>query len=193
MKCKDEGLRRKDERLRAARATQTFGVFFMMKSIALSLAFVFAAHGVSVGRQKKATDDTWVKVSICEITFLLPPDMRKLDTESIDSCIAAFSNGNMSLALDFGFYSSEANKMKTHLDYKKQSITIGGKPGTLEMFIDESAWGRGSGKKYVAHAHVITKPGSLTDMQTSLMLTVRGKSAEAQLLARRIFESVSFQ
>ena len=164
-----------------------------MKYIVLSLAFVFAAHGPGVGRQKKTADGAWVQVSVCQITVLLPPDMRKLESESIDSCVAEFSNGTMSLALDFGSYSSAHNKSKADLQYKRESVTIGGKPGTLETFIDESAWGQLSAKKYVAHAHVVTIPGSRSEMGASLMLTVRGKTAEAQKIARRIFDSVRFQ
>ena len=157
--------------------------------IAITLGAGFS-HGVTYNN----ADDDWIRVEACRISFLLPRNLKRTSSEGVDSCVAEFEDGKMTLYIDYGWYGSPGDNTGG-LQLKKESITVDGKMGQLVTYIDDSLYARKNPlQKYVAHMYVVVKPADADSvMTTSLMMNVRGDSEKKQEIARRIFGSVQFQ
>src|SRR4030095_6501945 len=44
-------------------------------------------------------DDNWIRVEACRISFLIPQNLKRTSREGVDSCIAEFANGKMTLSI----------------------------------------------------------------------------------------------
>ena len=147
--------------------------------------------------------DRWTSVEACQITFQIPRDLKRNRTHGIDSCIVEFENRKLLLSIDYGQYGGAEKKSNVALDFREQSLLVGGKTGTLATYVDNSLYARKHPeRKYVAHVYVVVVaiereplPNgiSLPPTVTSLMMTVRGRSAKELDIADRIFRSVRFQ
>ena len=148
-----------------------------------------------LARQQSGTE-TWVKANVCGITFLLPPDMKNLNSKGVDSCVADFSNGSMSVMVDFGFYGGAHKQSKTDRDFNERPMLIGGKQGTVATYIDDSSFAHQfPGRRYVVYAHVFVKAADRRDplpMDTTLDFVIFGKTLDAQRTGERILCTLVF-
>jgi hypothetical protein len=81
--------------------------------------------------QRRSGSDRWISIRACQITFQIPRNLKRNRREGIDSCIVEFENRNMLLSIDYGRYGSAEKKSDVTLDFKAQSLPVGGKTGTL--------------------------------------------------------------
>ena len=49
-------------------------------------------------------------VHVCHVSFLIPKDVKRTDTQRVDSCVAEFTNEKIRLYLDYGHYTSAKEK-----------------------------------------------------------------------------------
>jgi hypothetical protein len=141
--------------------------------------------------------ETWVKTRVCGITFLLPPDMKNLNSKGVDSCVADFSNGSMSVMVDFGFYGGAHKQSKTDRDFNERTTVVDGRQGTVATYIDDSSFAQQfPERRYVVYAHVFVKAGDRRDpippMDTTLDFVIFGKTVEAQKTGERILRTLVF-
>ena len=156
------------------------------------IAITFGA-AVSRGATYNNAGDNWIRVEACRISFLIPRNLKRTNREGVDSCIAEFANGKMTLSIDYGWYGGPGVNTGA-LQLKKESITVDGRMGQLVTYIDSLYARKNPLQKYVAHMYVVVKPADANGlMTTSLMMTVRGDSEKKQEIARRVFSSVHFQ
>jgi hypothetical protein len=146
--------------------------------------------------QNQVVSDEWVTVHVCHVSFLIPKDLKRTDTQGVDSCVAEFTNEKIKLYLDYGHYTSPKEKSSRDFDFKEQSIMVGGKTARVATYNDDTTYSGGEKPylRYFAHMYVIVKPGEGEPelLPISLMMNVGGKSENVQEIAQRIFRSVSF-
>ena len=139
-------------------------------------------------------NDNWPTVQVCHITLRIPTNLKRNGREGIDSCIAEFEKRDLLLSIDYGWYGGAAKKSDVTVDFKEQPFSIGGKTGTLATYIDDSLYARKHPeRKYVAHLHVVVHQGpSDSPMKTSLMITIRGRTAKQLEIGSRILATIRF-
>lgn len=158
-------------------------------------ALVAVTCGLVSAQDNTAATD-WVRIETCQISLLLPRDLKRTDMQGLDSCIAQFDNNKMLLSIDYGRYGGAARKHETSLEFKEERISIDGKTAQLATYIDDSLDARKNpNRKYVAHLYVEVKllEKERAWMEMSLMIDVHGDSEEVQEVAKRIFRSVRFR
>src|SRR5882762_9362289 len=106
-----------------------------MFRVLVSSLFLTLAH-TSVGftywhAQTFAMTPGWEKVSVCQIRFLIPKNLKNQHAKGIDSCVAEFHNGTMRLAIDAGSFGGDIAKAKTMLDFTEEFAVIDGKKAQL--------------------------------------------------------------
>ena len=163
-----------------------------MTYVTLIAALISATFTVAAPRTHRKDDSATVHV--CHLTIRIPTDLKRNPSEGIDSCVAEFENRDMLLSIDYGWYGGAATKSDDTVDFKEQSFRIGGKTGRLATYIDDSLYARKHPeRKYVAHLYVVVRrSGTHSQMETSLTITVQGRSAKEVEIGLRIFGSVRF-
>jgi hypothetical protein len=165
-----------------------------MRRLLAIAALVAITAGVADAANTNTAGDAWITVNACQISLLLPRDLKRTRREGIDSCIAEFENRKMLLSIDYGWYGGPEKKSDVTIGFKEESFAVGGKTGSLATYVDNSLYARNHPeRKYVSHLYVVVQQGSgYPAMTTSLMMTVRGRSARELEIANRIFRSVVF-
>lgn len=97
-------------------------VFFMVAAILTGV--------VEIGAQ---IPTGWKKVGICEMNFIVPDTLTDEKARGIDSCIAKFRDGKMSVSLDYGHYSG-ISRDDSYLHFKEEKIQISGRQGRLATY-----------------------------------------------------------
>jgi hypothetical protein len=127
----------------------------------------------------------WKKVSLCQLHFLIPKNMKNQNVKGIDSCVADFKNSRMRLAIDYGSYSGAYKNDGTTSDFKEEFTEIDGKKAQLVTFKDRRD------RKFVAGLYVLIHEAQ-DGMKTSLNMSISVKSEEDLETARHIFQSLRF-
>ncbi len=83
-------------------------------------AFMAAVTWGIGSAQDRITVPDWVRVDVCHITLLLPPELKPTDQRGIDSCVAEFADGKMWLYIDYGLYGGAARKNDVTLEFKEK-------------------------------------------------------------------------
>lgn len=164
-----------------------------MRYVILIAALLSATFAVAAPRTQRNDDSATVQV--CHISIQVPSDLKRIPREGVDSCVAEFENRDMLLSLDYGLYGGAAEKSDDTVDFKERFFRIGGKTGRLATYIDDSIDARNHPeRKYVAHLYVVVRRGRVhSQMETSLTITVQGRSAKEVEIGVRIFRSVRFE
>ena len=139
----------------------------------LFLAFAYMYAGLS-NSQAQASDipNGWKKVSLCQLNFLIPKNLKNQNVKGIDSCVAEFRNGKMRLAIDYGSYGGAYKNDSTVFDFKEELTEIDGKKAQLVTFKN---WR--DRRKIVAGLYVLIHVGQ-DGMKTSLNMTITLKNGE---------------
>ena len=153
----------------------------------LFLAFACIYPGLSGSyAQVSEIPKGWKKVSVCQLNFVIPKDLKNQNVRGIDSCVAEFKSSRMRLAIDYGLYSGAYKNDGTTFDFKEEFTEIDGKKAQLVTFKDTR-----DSRKFVAGLYVLIYevPGN---MKTSLNMMINVKSVEDLETAKRIFQSLRF-
>jgi len=155
------------------------------------LAFaVFSSDAVAQG---SATPKGWRKVTACEFSFLVPEETRQRPTSPVDSCLAAFEYKDLSISLDYGWYSApeseEAAKFYGLKNYRSQDVTINGREATLITYDDAM---RPNDISSVTKIHVITSRSTKSPTIVSLLMSFQTKGTSNVDVIKQIYESLKF-
>jgi hypothetical protein len=118
-----------------------------MKRLILSTVFIATAFAVPAfdhaAAQNQAANDEWVTVHVCHVSLLIPKDLKRTDTQGVDSCVAEFTNEKIRLYLDYGHYTGPKEKSVRDFDFKEQSIMVGGKTARVATYNDDTTYSGG--------------------------------------------------
>ena len=158
----------------------------------LFLAFVFCFVGLSSNHaQDSKVPSSWKKVSICNINFFVPKNLKNNNARGIDSCVASFDSEEIGLNIDYGWYGSPSAKYsEEYTDFKEEFIKIDRKKAQLATFRDERM---DSKQNFVARIYVaLGKKLAGVGMTPSLNMTITVRSEKELETARQIFQSIRF-
>jgi hypothetical protein len=127
-----------------------------MKRLLLFSVAMVACVSFSLAQEKSDVPNGWNRINICRISFYAPPDIKKSDMRGADSCVAQFANKDIALYLDYGVYGGPATALGSELEWKQESLSVGGKDAQLTTFVD--ARQSNSGLKFIAALYVVVKP-----------------------------------
>ena len=166
-----------------------------MFRLVVSSLFLTLAH-LSLGftychAQSSTVTPGWEKVSVCQIRFLIPKNLKNQHAKGIDSCVAEFRNGTMRLAIDAGSFGGEVTKAEMMVDFKEEFVVIDGKKVQLITYKDAQTKSK---RKFVAGLYVVLYEAKPKETQTSafLYMSVAGKSEKEIEIAKQIFRSIRF-
>ena len=166
-----------------------------MFRVLVSSLFLTLAH-TSVGftychAQSSTVTPGWEKVSVCQIRFLIPRDLKNQHAKGIDSCVAEFRNGTMRLAIDAGSFGGDITKAETMLDFTEESLVIDGRKVQLITYKHAQTKSK---RKFVAALYVVLYEAKPKETQTSafLYMSLEGKSEKEIEVAMQIFRSIRF-
>ena len=164
--------------------------------IILFLAFAHDCLGSSdIFAQNSEVPFGWKKVSVCQMSFLIPKTLKNRNAEGTDSCIAVFSNSKTALGIDYGWYGSayKINKLNKDyiLDFKEETIKIDGKDAQFATFIDTRTNPK---RNFIARIYVVLDEGKNNEfgMKTSLNMKVAVRNEKEFEIAKQIFQSIRF-
>lgn len=130
----------------------------------------------------------WKKISVCQLNFLIPKNLKNQNVKGIDSCVAEFKNGKMRIAIDYGLYSGTFKNDSTTVDFKEEWREIDGKKAQLATFKYTRARDR---RKFAAGLYVLIYEAQ-DGMKTSLNMTISVKDEKNLETAKQIFQSLRF-
>jgi len=165
-----------------------------MKRLVVIIGALISCGSFSLAQQRSDVPDGWTKINICRISFYAPPDMKNSGINGIDSCVAQFANNDITLYLDYGLYGGPETTRGTDLEWKQESLSVGGKNAQLTTFTDASH--SNSGLKYMAALFVVIKPvepGRERELRpTTLMMSVISDRRADRDAALAIFRTLRF-
>jgi len=156
----------------------------------LFLVFAFSYIGLTSNyAQDSKVPSGWKKVSICDISFIVPKNLKNNNSQGIDSCVASFSSSKIGLGIDYGWYGSASTKYESYTDFKEESIQIDGKKAQLATYIDTRSNAK---RKFVARIYVVLNEPEGGGMTTSLNMTIGVGNEKDLETAKQIFQSIRF-
>lgn len=164
----------------------------MIKFFIKVLFFVFAFGFVGLTdnyAQNSKVASGWKKVSICDISFIVPKNLKNNNARGIDSCVASFSNDKIGLGIDYGWYSSASTKYESYTDFKEEFIQIDGKKAQLATYIDTRS---NDEEMFVARIYIVTNEPEGGGMTTALNMTIGVGNEKDLETAKKIFQSIRF-
>jgi len=123
-------------------------------------------------------------------SFWIPPDMQPLKVQGIDSYVGEYSNKEIRIVFDYGWYSESLPIFSGLLEYEEESIRLNGKKADIATFAlrgDEE--NTEDPFKFGAAMHV----RDLGDGQKKLTMIAKCRDKANVAIAKKILQSVSFQ
>lgn len=163
---------------------------FFIKILFLVSAFGFVGLTDNYAQDSEIASD-WEKISVCNISFFIPKDLKNNNKRGIDSCVASFSNNEIGLTIDYGWYNSPSKKYETYTDFKEEFIEIDGKKAQFATYRHTLM---NANQNLVATIYVVldkTKEHGV-GMTTSLDMTIVVRNEKDLETAKQIFQSIRF-
>jgi hypothetical protein len=133
----------------------------------------------------------WKKVKLLsQISFAIPPDMLERNVQGTDLAIWEHRNNNMLLTVYYGHTAPDFNSLPNPIyEYREEMLELNGKKAKVLTFrLDDSlvnTFGNGD-SKYLSAVYI---PGD----GDNLSMWVNCKSQAEQDVAKKIFQTISFQ
>jgi len=166
-----------------------------MKGLVLTVGAIIACASFPLAQEKSDVPDGWTEINICRISFFAPPDLKNQDLKGIDSCVAQFANNDIALYMDYGLYGGPATARGSELEWKQETLSVGGKDAQLTTFVD--ATHSNSGLKYIASLYVVVKPvesgRERESRPTTLMMSVTSDRRKDRDTALATFRTIRFE
>jgi hypothetical protein len=97
----------------------------------------------------------WKKFEKCGFTFFAPKTVKEQKSIGIDSCIGVFSNKEVLILIDSGWYSGKFKKDNNKLEFIEEAVEINSKMGQLATYYDNRIEPTlDKYKKYIAGLHI---------------------------------------
>jgi hypothetical protein len=163
---------------------------FLVKFLFLAFAFGYIGLTNNCAQDSKIPSG-WKKVSICDISFFVPKDLKNENAGGVDSCVALFSSSKIRISIDYGMYGSSSKKYETSVDFKEEFIKIDGKKTQLATYRNTQIDGS---QNFIARIYVVLNEPKEKDveMTTSLNMTIAIEGEKDLETAKQIFQSIRF-
>src|SRR5262245_24973612 len=96
---------------------------FRIKFLILFL-FTFS---ISTFAQTNKLKRDWKQFEKCGFTFFALKTLESDNRPGTDSCVGTFTDSNLIIHIDLGWYSGKSEKDESTLNFKEQVLTIDGK------------------------------------------------------------------
>jgi hypothetical protein len=114
-------------------------------------------------------------------------------TYPVDSCLAAFSNKEVSISLDYGWYSDPSGQAEWDTQYSRAEIRINGRKAELiTSVIDTQKLPTKNPMETEVHLVTHGPKNNEAGMITSLLFTITTRKSIDQNLVKRIYESIRY-
>ena len=122
-------------------------------------------------------------------TFKIPPDMKEIPVQGIDSYVGEYQGPTTQLQFDYGLYSGFLKEYSRKPDYKKTSLNVHGRKAKLITFYNEETTLE---FPYVIAIHFPDLGIQSEEGKTTLVVWVNCKTPEDYSVAERILKSIQF-
>jgi len=166
----------------------SLGKFIMTRLFSiLFLAFAYTFVGLpNYYAQDSKIPSGWKKVSVCQINFLMPKNLKNQNVKGVDSCVVHFKSGKMRLSIDYGYYGGTYKNDGRVVGFKERFTEIDGKKAQLVTYKYTL-----NDKKSITGLYVLIYEAQ-DGMKTSLTMTIEAKSEKEMETAQQIFQSLRF-
>jgi len=151
--------------------------------IPLAAAFLLSALYSIHGSEPPAE---WKKVDAKQFSFFIPPDMKLVPTQGIDSFVETYRGTNIDLNFDFGPYSDSLNNYKNLSGSVTKTVKIDGKEAQQVSFTNLSGSGYRFGQVIAIHFR------DLGDRGNKLTLWATCRTKEHYSAVEQIFSTLRF-
>ena len=157
----------------------------------LFLVFAIGCIGLTDNfAQDFKTHSDWKKVSVCDLSFSVPKNLKNNNARGIDSCVASFSSNKIGLYIDYGWYGSSSTQYEKYTDFKEEFIEIDGKKTQLATYRDTQM---NASHNFIARIYIaLNEPKDGGGMTTSLNMAISVGSEKELETAKQIFQSIRF-
>lgn len=129
----------------------------------------------------------WKKVELTHFSFYVPPKMKALKVQGIDSAVWRYISKDVELTIDLGFYSGKPAIYEDEPEYREEQVKIDGKNAVLCFFrFNEPFDGK---RPYVAAVYF----SDIGMEETKLSFFASCKTHSEQKTAETIFRSIKFE
>lgn len=132
-------------------------------------------------QETAATQPGWKVVSVCGLTFSVPNDLEDQKSKGVDSCIASYAGKEITISLDYGWY-SRVSRQDEYKHYADRPINIDGRKGRISTYKYGSRW--------VARIFVAMSPNKNGPTEVAFNMHVTGSNRKVLTTARKIFSSI---
>lgn len=151
---------------------------------------LFIVLGAQSALSQTNASDGWRKIDAeGELTFYLPPEMKKANVHGIENLYQVYSDGRLKFSLVFepdGVLAYEERESQFGKDYQEIMTEVDGRPAFLFIYRREAEGRRP--QTYNADIYVGDLPGA----KVKLWMWASSTNPDDIEIARRIFSSVEF-
>ena len=156
----------------------------------LSILFLVLAYNY-VGLIDGYTQDLiipkgWKEISVCEIKFAMPIDLKNQNVKGIDSCVADFKSNKIRIGIDYSSYGSAYKNDGTKVNFKEALTEIDGKKAQLVTYKQSP-----NSRAITVGLYVLIYEAN-DGTKTSLNMTAEVESEKDLESAKQIFQSILF-
>ena len=156
-----------------------FGILFLV----LAYNYVGLIDGYA---QDLIVPNDWKEISVCEIKFAMPINLKNQNVKGIDSCVADFKSSKMRIGIDYGSYGGAYKNNGTKVDFKEEFTEIDEKKAQLVTYKNTR-----NSRKVSAGLYVLVYEAN-DGTKTSLNMTIEVESEKDLETVKQIFKSVLF-
>ncbi len=156
----------------------------------LSILFLVLAYNyaglIDGSAQDLKIPKGWKEISVCEIKFALPVNLKSQNVKGVDSCAAEYKGNKIKIGIDYGSYGSAYKNDGTKVNFKEEFTEIDGKKTQLATY------------KYSPNSRTITAGlyvliyEANDGTKTSLNMTAEVESEKDLESAKQIFQNILF-
>ena len=128
----------------------------------------------------------WKVVSVCEIKFLIPIDLKGQKSKGIDSCVADFKSSKFKIGIDYGSHGTAYKNDGAKVDFKEEFTEIDGRKIQLITYKDAP-----NNRQITAGLYALIYEAQ-DGAKTSLKITIEVESEKSLETAKQIFQSILF-
>lgn len=159
-----------------------------VSGLTLALLGALLTATATMAQASGTKNDGWKSVKFCSMTFSVPKTLKDNKAQGIDSCVASLSDSDVSLSIDYGWYSG-VSRYDNYVEFKEKEILVDGRKGTFATYRDTE---RSPENSWVGRLFVVIEPrtGHGPEVATNMFVVVRSKAELS--IAERIVRSIKF-
>ena len=124
-------------------------------------------------------DDSWQDVEVGDLAFRLPPDVVDQEVQGIDSLVGQYEGGGLSVAFDYGIYSTSFDELDEY-GPTETTVEVDGLEGRLLVADVSSSGGGWDGDHLVALHLPVGRSTQMGDTALAMWIAYDDPGLEAQ-------------